>query len=209
MGKVHAEVLETAVIEILHDQVLTGEHLAAIRQQLGHDLATEQDRLSQQLAALRERHIRLSKEITNLTTAIAGGGAMSELVAAMQERVSERKRIEQQIGEAEYQKKTQNPEIVSDGHWSEAITWMRSGLAHGPQSPQARDVIRSLVQGVDIWPDKAGFTLRYYLGSCGAAFLGGTPGAVPPKLPQHLILRIEWGHPLTRYGNQYTTRQTS
>lgn len=215
MGKIHAEVIETGVVALLHDDILTDVHLTDLRRRLGHDLETQQDQLAHQITVLRQRHDQLATEIKNLTRGIAvansviAGDAIAELVVQLQERAGEKKIIEQQIAEAEHLRKERNPHIVSDETWQAAIAWMRTSLEQDTKSPQVRDVVRSLVQRVDIWPDKGGFTLRYYLGDMDAAVcLPSTPGPVPSNIPQHLLLRLDWRHPLTRHGNQHTHRRS-
>ena len=92
---------------------------------------------------------------------------------------------------------------AADDTRTAAIAWMREALESGPDAQRAHAVVRSLVQRLDVWPDKQGFTLHYYLGNVGgAASLGGTPGAVTPKTP-HLIHTLECAQRLTRRGNQH------
>ena len=76
----------------------------------------------------------------------------------------------------EHERAPQNPEIVFDDAWTAAIAWMREALASGPDAQRAHAVVRSLVQRLDVWSDKQGVTLHYYLGNVGgAASFGGTP----------------------------------
>ena len=148
LPRVESAVLEAFERQILHPDVVE-RALAVALEQLGP--ATEA--MATDEGTLRDALVRLEGEIGRLTEAVAAGGNLPSLLAALTDRHARRTALDQRLRSLEYARRTAQSDLRGPAAaLRETIEDWRGLLRR--QVPQARQILRKLLQGALLFTPK-------------------------------------------------------
>ena len=155
---VHQDKMEEAVLGALKAHLMDPELCAIFCEEYTKHLNEISQQQSQRLAGLRKELNKLAKDRERIVKAVIDGFANDELKVELDNLIERRTEVERLLEEAEEPAVILHPNMA--GHYRKEVSRLIESLNSPDHRPEAADILRGLIEKIELSPDKEGKKLE-------------------------------------------------